>query len=144
VTGVFFDASISGLGTHRVITSSTGIHGYGGDREALLEAFLGALSPPVTFIRGDTNDDGGVDIGDAIYMLGNLFPGGGGPAPLGCRDAADANDDGLNDIADVIALLGSLFGSPTVPLPSPNAAEGCGPDPTIVDALDCAAFAGCP
>jgi len=143
-TAVFFDASIPGLGSHRVITSSTSIEGYEGDRDALLDAFLGALSPPVTLIRGDTNDDGGVDIGDAIYLLGNLFPAGGGPAPLACRDAADANDDGLIDIADVIALLSSLFGAPTVPLPSPNAADGCGGDPTIQDALDCAGYSGCP
>jgi len=143
-TAVFFDAALAGTGTHRVITSSTGIHGYDGDRDALLDAYVSALSPPVELIRGDTNDDGGVDIADAITLLSSLFPGAGTPAPLGCGDAADANDDGGIDIADAIALLSSLFGSPTVPLPIPNAATGCGGDATLGDPLDCAAYGGCP
>jgi len=84
------------------------------------------------FRRGDCNGDSGIDIGDAITVLGILFSGG---APPGCPDACDANDDGGNDIADAIALLASLFGSPTVPLPAPYPA--CGNDPTP-DALGCA------
>ncbi|MGE3167232.1 MAG: hypothetical protein AB7O52_20180, partial [Planctomycetota bacterium] len=70
-------------------------------------------------------------------MLGFLFPGGNPPNVLNCVDACDANNDGQINIADAVALLGSLFGSPSVPLPFPNAMDGCGADMDM-DALDCA------
>ena len=66
----------------------------------------------------------GVNIADAIFLLGNLF--GGGAAPL-CMDTADANDDGSVNIADAISILGHLFGGDG-PLPAPF--PSCGTDPT--------------
>lgn len=105
-----------------------------------IESFgTGPVQPTEEFIRGNCNGlDAGVNIADAVYLLGFLFPGGGTPNVLPCRDACDSNDDGNLNIADAVALLGSLFGSPATPLPAPNAAGGCGPDPTPMDALDCA------
>lgn len=97
--------------------------------------------PAPDFRRGDCNADAELNIADAIYLLGGLFPGPGGPNVLECQDACDANDDGELNIADAIALLNSLFGSPTVPLPAPS--MSCGTDPTT-DMLDCPSFAGCP
>lgn len=92
------------------------------------------------FIRGNCNSDAAVDIGDAIYLLGNLFPGANPPNVLGCLDACDGNDDGLINIADAIAILSALFGSPTTPLPPPSS---CDVDPTTAgDPLDCAAGNG--
>ncbi len=76
------------------------------------------------FRRGDVNQDGAVNIADAIALLGHLFAS--KPAPA-CRDAADANDDGVVNIADAIRILGHLFAS-TGPLPAPS--NVCGPDPT--------------
>lgn len=110
------------------------------DRAALAAAYLNELVPTGTeFIRGNCNGlDASVNIADAIYLLGALFPGMGGPNPTPCRDACDCNDDGQVNIADAVALLGSLFGTPATPLPSPNAAGGCGLDPTDMDPLDCA------
>ena len=97
------------------------------------------------FVRGDANIDDLINIGDAIYLLGNLFPPSGNPPNvLFCLDAADVNGDGLINIGDAIFLLGNLFppggGMPNViPAPNPN----CGVDPTP-DALDCASYPGCP
>ena len=95
------------------------------------------------FIRGDANRDGTVDIADAIAILGNLFPGAGGPNILTCADAADTNDDGGLNIADAITTLTNLFpgpgGPPGFPAPNPN----CGTDPTD-DPLDCASYPPCP
>lgn len=98
------------------------------------------------FVRGNCNGlDGSVNIADAVYLLGNLFPAGGNPPnALLCRDACDANDDGAVNIADAIALLASLFGSPATPLAPPNTGTGCGVDPTPADPLDClASTPGC-
>lgn len=98
-----------------------------------------------SFVRGNCNSSGGVNIPDAVFLLGYLFPvdidGDGLPDPnvLACPVACDANDDGSLSIPDVIALLGSLFGAPPVPL---NAPTTCGADPTP-DALDCS-ISSCP
>jgi len=117
-----------------------------GARATLAGLYLAALgrggSTNPQMVRGDTNDDGGVNIADAVYLLGNLFPGPGGSNVLDCLDAADANDDGGLNIADAVALLGSLFGAPATPLPFPNAADGCGEDPG--QNLGCVQFDNCP
>ncbi len=139
-TAVYYDASISGQGTHRMITSSTSFFGYDGDSDLLLDLYLDALSPttaqPITFLRGDGNGDGQIDIGDAIQTLGFLFSGN----LAGCHDAMDANDDGSADIGDPIYLLGFQFSGGQPPLaPWPN----CGDDLTQ-DALDCQVQPTCP
>ena len=48
------------------------------------------VSPGPSFVRGDVNSDGEIDIGDPIGLLAYLFASG----PLTCLDAGDANDDG--------------------------------------------------
>ena len=91
--------------------------------------------PGDNFIRGDCNLDLGVNVADAVYLLGSLFiP---GSPQVMCADAGDCNDDGGMNVADAVYLLGSLFipGSPTIP--EPNIVNGCGPDPTDTDPLDC-------
>ncbi len=88
------------------------------------------------FRRGDANDDGKLDIADAIFTLTHLFAH--GPAPS-CKDAGDANDDGKLDIADAIAILSHLFAE-AGPLPPPF--DECGTDPTV-DALECAGSSSC-
>ena len=77
-----------------------------------------------SFIRGDANGDGSVNLADAIYVLGFLFSG--GPAPV-CFDSGDPNDDGNVDISDAVFLLDFLFTDGPAPLhPYP----GCGLDST--------------
>ncbi|MFN0060700.1 MAG: hypothetical protein ACKVX7_19775 [Planctomycetota bacterium] len=95
--------------------------------------------PADEFKRGECNNDGGIDIADAIFTLSILFTPGSGPAA--CDDACDSNNDGAVNIADAIALLSSLFGSPAMPLPAPY--PGCGED-TGADSLDCEGYANCP
>ena len=81
------------------------------------------------FIRGDANLDGGIDIADAIAILGFLFTQGPGP----CADALDANDDGGVNIADAVYVLNFLFTQGTPP-PAPHPNPGTDPTP---DALGC-------
>ncbi len=94
----------------------------------------------VDFVRGDCNGDGSNDVADAITHLAALFPFGGGPPIIECRDACDGNDDGVLNIADPVAQLAALFGAPAIPLPPPAV---CGPDPTA-DGLSCRQFGVCP
>ncbi len=72
------------------------------------------------FVRGDTNQDGRIDIADAIAVLQHLFA---APIKLPCMDAADANDDEALNIADPIRILGHLFGA-AGPLPPPRQCAG--------------------
>jgi hypothetical protein len=89
---------------------------------------------PRTFVRGDANCDGAVDIADAIYALRYLFTQGPSPA---CLDTADANDDAQIDISDAVKTLLVLF----VGLIMPEPADQPGPDPTL-DLLTC--LSSCP
>jgi len=91
-----------------------------------------------TFRRADMNDDGNLNIADAIFLLQTLFIGGSQPP---CLDAADANDDGFIDISDVIFTINYIFAGgapPAAPFP------GCGLDPTGGDPFGCATSQFCP
>ena len=91
------------------------------------------ISGTFEFARGNSNNlDAAVNIADAVYTLGYLFPNN-GPISLDCEDAADTNNDGQLDIADPIYLLGFLFGGgPVIPSPYPE----CGFDFDL-DLLTC-------
>lgn len=144
VTGVFYDTATGG----NTISQTWEFGGFGGDKNDLASRYVAALGGTtqqgVTFVRGRCNGDAAVNLTDAIFLLGFLFPGASPPNVLHCLDACDANDDGAVNLTDVIRLLGALFGAVTVPLPAPNMATDCGPDPTDTDTLDCALPAGCP
>jgi dockerin type I repeat protein len=101
-----------------------------GTSYVFINGFVNVLPDGTLFIRGDSNDDAAVDVGDARHVLGYLFQGQEGPA---CLDAADANDDGRLSVTDPISILASLFlGSG--PLPAPHGAAGEDPTP---DGLEC-------
>jgi len=95
------------------------------------------LTPSVGgFVRADVNDDGLINLADAISLLEILFLGG----VIQCGDASDANDDELANIADAIYLLAYLFTGGDAPPPPFGGA--CGPDPAGA-ALDCAEYNSC-
>ena len=110
--------------------------GVGAAFEELLELDAPELSFDVLephnarFLRGDSNDDGQVDVSDAVAVLSYLFQG--GVAPY-CADASDANDDGEVNIGDPIVVLRSLFqGTARIMAPYPRAGYDRTPDE-----LDC-------
>jgi len=130
-----------------VISQTWEFGGYGGDQTTLAQLYVDALEsqggPPPTgteFLRGDGNDDGGVNIADAVYLLNALFVP--GSPQTSCTDTQDTNDDGGVNIADAVFVLNALFvpGSPPLPDPGPST---CGVDPTD-DTLDCASYLSCP
>jgi len=84
------------------------------------------VGPTITsFIRGDANNDGLVNIADAVMVLNMLF---GRPhPPIVCGDAADANNDGAITMRDPLYLLQFLFGNgapPPYPFPNPGIDPG--------------------
>jgi hypothetical protein len=76
------------------------------------------------FMRGDCSPDGGLNISDAVSVLGYLFLGSADPP---CLDACDGDGTGDLNISDAVFILGFLFlGGPAPPSPGPN----CGVDET--------------
>ena len=61
----------------------------------------------VQFLCGDVNNDGVVNVGDAIYILNYLFKHGPVPVPSMC--VGDVNNDELVNIGDAIYILNYLF-----------------------------------
>jgi ELWxxDGT repeat protein len=82
------------------------------------------FSPPraPSFLRGDANGDGLIDISDPVSTLGWLFLGSAAPA---CAAAANPNGDAEVDISDATYLLGHLFlGGPAPLAPFPGCGSG--------------------
>lgn len=77
------------------------------------------LKPPLEgespFIRGDVNQDGNIDLADAISVIMYIWRW--FPYTSPCERAFDANDDGKIDLADAITLLTYVFqnGGPLAP-----------------------------
>ncbi len=60
----------------------------------------------VQFLRGDSNNDGQIEISDLVYSLSYLFL---GEESLGCIDAIDIDDSGNVSISDPILTVRYLF-----------------------------------
>ncbi|MEM7164385.1 MAG: SdrD B-like domain-containing protein [Planctomycetota bacterium] len=106
-----------------------------------LSIFYGVVAPNtnfclvpanVDFVRGDSNDDGIVDVSDVVFVARWVAAAG---VPGGCYDAADTNNDVNVDLADAVFLAMYLFAHgpvPAAPFPA------CGPG------RGCLSFANCP
>ena len=77
-----------------------------------------------SFIRGDFDGGGGLEITDAIKLFSYQFLGGEKP---GCLEAADSNADGKIDLADGVFTLSFLFlEAPPPPRPFPSCGAALG------------------
>ncbi len=65
-----------------------------------------------TYVCGDANRDGAVDVSDAVYLVQYIFAGGPAPVPVA---AGDVNCDGSIDISDAVYLIGYIFSSGPAP-----------------------------
>jgi uncharacterized protein YjiK len=77
-------------------------------RRGGLESAAAVCEPPFEspFARGEVQGRNGIDLSDAVSILGYLFLGGRTPA---CLDAADVDDSGSLEISDAVRLLNFLF-----------------------------------
>ncbi len=92
----------------------------------LVNGYTGSRAQ-VQFLRGDCNDDGKVDISDAICILSWLFLGNAAP---GCVAVANTNGDSDTDLSDAVYVLSHLFLGGAQPLaPYPE----CGPGELAAD-----------
>jgi hypothetical protein len=77
-----------------------------GDRAG--QAYVLSCREGESFVRGDANGDGIIDVGDVVYVINYLFKSGPTPNPI---QAADATCDGNVDVGDVVFLINYLFRS---------------------------------
>ncbi|MDE0959888.1 MAG: VCBS repeat-containing protein [Planctomycetota bacterium] len=104
---------------------------------AFLSAALIDIEIPVPFLRGDANDNGIINIADAVVILRRMF---GIDPPGTCLAAEDADGDGGTDIGDAVRVVTYLFSlgeAPVAPFPTCDLA----PDPLI---LPCTERVSCP
>ena len=99
--------------------------------------YCGTTAKISAFRRGDVDDNGSVQLTDAVRILNFLFAGGEKPT---CMDAADVDDNGAVQLTDPVYFLNHLFAGG--PEPTPPFAE-CGTDPNN-DELTCESFKPCP
>ena len=90
------------------------------------------------FLRGDGNDDGVLNLADAIFLINYFFADGLSPT---CSAAADPNGDFTVDLGDVIFLINHQF-LDGIPPSSPW--PGCGVDPAGESGLGCPVYENCP
>ena len=65
------------------------------------------------FLRGDTNGNGMIELGDVVYLINALYKGGPAPQPL---SAGDVNCSGMVELGDVVYLITYLYkGGPPPP-----------------------------
>ena len=88
------------------------------------------------FIRGDSTQNGSLDLSDGIGVLAYLFQG----EPNTCLKSLDMNQSGNISISDGVLVLCSLFcaGTPPPSAPYPD----CGVD--LNSPLTCESFTACP
>ena len=116
------------------------IVGYGVTADDHISAFVLVPyeEPKIPFIRGDPNEDGTVNIADAIFILTYQFAGG---DEASCMKSADTNDDGGVGLADAIYVLTYQFSNGPDPKPPFSA---CGLDTTPEnDDVSCVSYARC-
>ncbi len=67
-------------------------------------------------VPGDANNDGKVNVGDAVYIIGYVFRG--GPEPP-CLQEGDANGDVKINVGDAVYIIGYVFRGGPVPICGP-------------------------
>ncbi len=72
------------------------------------DVYIGAA-----FVCGDSNHDGTLNIGDAVYLINHIFNSGPGPDPLA---AGDSNGDGTLNVGDVVYVINFIFNSGPDPI----------------------------
>jgi len=65
-----------------------------------------------TYLCGDGNHDGQVNISDAVWIINYVFVGGNPPNPL---DSGDANCDGTVNISDAVWIINYVFVGGNIP-----------------------------
>jgi hypothetical protein len=85
-----------------------------GCNDPLMSSYVIPVSLTVeAFTCGDANNDGDVNVADAVMLINFVFKGGPAPDPL---ESGDANGDGDVNVADAVWLINFVFSSGPEPI----------------------------
>ncbi len=76
-------------------------------------------------IPGDANNDGSVNVGDAVYMINFVFNGGPAPIPYPIC-SGDANCDCQANVGDAVYIINYVFKAGPPPCDCPTWLSSCG------------------
>lgn len=116
-------AAVSYSGDYKSVFFGFGFEAIGEDetrftrRSDVLMKVLEFLGEINNYIPGDANADGNTDVGDAVYIINNVFKS--GPAPIPPA-AGDANGDCGSNVGDAVYLINHIFKSGPPPVPGCN------------------------
>ena len=104
------------------------------------------IDPPrPEFFRGDTDDNGTLQLTDGVFVFNFLFTGG---RDTTCKETMDTNNDGNIDLTDGVIVLNHLFIGGNAPHdPGPPSVGACGTDPDEPGSrgdLGCESYNSCP
>ncbi len=71
-----------------------------------------AIAGLASYIPGDANGDGVINVGDAVHIINYVFKGGVEPSPF---DAGDANCDTVINVGDAVHIINYVFKGGQVP-----------------------------
>ncbi len=81
---------------------------------------------PCDCIPGDANNDGQVNVGDAVYLIAYIFKGGPPPVPYPICNG-DANCDCTVNVGDAVYIISYVFKGGAAPCECPLWLINCGP-----------------
>ncbi|MCX6831806.1 MAG: dockerin type I repeat-containing protein, partial [candidate division Zixibacteria bacterium] len=118
-THLKFDVVLLGK---RAQDNPTGLAGLNSQAQAFIKNYIWPSMPsdpvlcPSCNSCGDANDDGGIDISDAVFLISYIFSGGAAPHDCnGPNGKGDANGDGGIDISDAVYLISYIFSGGAAP-----------------------------
>jgi len=87
---------------------------------------INALESDCVGLCGDANNDGSVNVSDAVFIINYVFSG--GPAPYAALACGDANTDGSVNVSDAVYIINYVFSGGSAPAnctpSSPNWLDG--------------------
>ncbi len=99
-----------------------------GEDEIVVNVTLTVTTLPCQGKCGDANNDGSVNVSDAVYIINFVFVGGGAPQPV--QACGDANSDASVNVSDAVYIINFVFvggGAPTDCSPGSWTAGDCCP-----------------
>jgi len=102
-----FKVVVFGFGFESLRTDGGFFHGeYCSKPHLVMQRVLDWLRIPCSYVPGDANGDGTVELGDVVYLITYLYKDGPAPVPL---LSGDANCSGVVELGDVVYLITYLY-----------------------------------
>jgi hypothetical protein len=120
--------SIDGVSTNYLLGGTIGqtATGSGGsDNFGLRHGFWQSITESCECSPGDANNDGAVNVGDAVYIINYVFQGGPPPIPH-TTCSGDANGDCNTDVGDAVYIINYVFKNGPPPVTCEQWLINCG------------------